>query len=507
VATLSLELAYLPDLTLDGALHRQATIRPDAPALLGRHRSFTYAELEEAVAVVAGALREAGLTPGGRLVAFPQRTWELPLLFLATARAGGVFTPLDAAVGDRLDPVLEPGFDLAWAPENSDRAWQRLAVHGARSLPGLDELLTSGACRLGPSQDPSVVCYLNFTVGPTGVPEGVPTSHAQVQWNTRGCLETFRWQPDERYLCLFAPFAHPHEHWARPLATGGVCVMCDTVRPRTVFRVIEACEVSWLFAVPSLVELLQAAAPETPPASLRMVETGGALVTPDLVRRAEAALDCQVMPIWGSTETTGVALHVPPWEPDRRLDGLGRALRHYQVQVHDPDPVSRVGELVVGGAAVGTRYEGSSAEHRFRDGRVHTGDLVCCGPERTFRFVGRQEAVIKVGGLKVFLTEVEEALRGHPEVVDAVVVPAPDRLRGEVPRAIVVPVAGSELSVETLTGWCRVRLRPEQVPRRMELWETLPRTAVGTVDRSALGCRCGGTPTALAPGLDPRRRA
>ncbi len=462
-------LASLPDQTLDGAFAVQASLTPERIALVDDGGTWTCAALESRVAAVAGGLREAGLGPGRRLVALCRRDADAVVAFLATARAGGVFVPVDAAGGRAVVQALALGADLVFDPT------------GATGAAAACQTLPVGPT-LAPSEDPTKVCYWNMTSGSTGVPKAAPTTHAMVQWNTRACLETYRgWQPDERFACLFAPFAHPHEHWARSLVTGGTAFLTAHRRPRSLLRVLREQRITWLFAVPSTVRQLALQAREPLP-DLRVVESGGALVEPGLVHLAETRLGAAVMPIWGCTEATGVVLHVPPWEPDRDLETLGRPLRHYEAVV--ADPIGGVGELCLRGPAVVRSYEGGVDPGRFEDGWYRTGDLVREAPTG-FSFAGRREDVIKVGGLKVYLAEVERVLRRHPGVADVAVVPARDAVRSEVPRAVVV-AGDPALTAEGLSAWCRDRLRPEQRPRRVDLVTRLPRGPTGKLDRAAL---------------------
>ena len=215
------------------------------------------------------------------------------------------------------------------------------------------------------------------------------------------------------------------------------------------------------------------------------------MVSPDLVRRAERTLGCDFLPIWGCTESTGVVLHVPCWEEDRPLEMLGRPVAHYEAEVVDPDPVSRVGELRIRGPAVASGYRGRPEETAasFVDGWYHTGDLVREEKEGFLRFMGRKEEMIKVGGVKVYLLEIERVISEFDEVERVAVVPGSDRLHGEIPRAVVVRKSGYDLTKEELLSRCRQRLPTAMVPRRVEFWDELPASASGKVDKRAVAER------------------
>lgn len=482
----------LTDLTLDATLAHHARTRPDKVALIDRERQFTWAELEDLVARMAGGLRDAGLTVGGHLLGFPQRTWELPALFLATARAGGIFTPIDGADPARIEHVIrQGGVDLVFAPKDAEAdVAARILGDAGRVIRGETPLLqlTHASHPLPPSDDPGRVCYINFTSGSTSIPKGAPTTHANVQWNTRAVLDVFPFTEDERFLCLFAPYAHPHEHFARTLAIGATAVMLDTLRPRTVVKTLQEHGVTWLFAIPSVFDLLLGAVhPHEAFPALRYCEAGGAVVAPELVRRVESTLSCSFIPIWGCTETTGVVLHVPPWQADRRLELLGKPVAHCEIKVVDADPATGVGELCVRGPAVvaGYRHNPEATAAKFFDGWYHTGDLVR-EEDGWLRFLGRREEMIKVGGVKVYLLDIERALAAIPGVAQAVVVPARDPLRGEIPRAVIVAKAGVSLSREAILSHCRKNLPATMVPRLVEFRDELPAFPSGKLNKRAI---------------------
>ncbi|MFZ5476959.1 MAG: AMP-binding protein [Myxococcota bacterium] len=461
-------MAPPPPLTLDGELARRAAARPDALAVVSRDRALTWAELEGAVDALAGHLLAGGLVPGDVVAAFPRRDWQLPVLFLATARAGGVFLALDG----RGDPAwLARGLALA--------ARIALPPDGLAARLGSDpRVLPSLAGRLegrgpGPSRDPDAVCYLHASSGTSGAPRLAPTRHAHVAANARAALSAEPFGEDERFLCLFAPATHPHEHFARPLYAGATAVMLDGARPRGVLDALRRLEVTRLFAVPSAVELL-CATDGPPPGHLRGCEVGGAAVAPGLAARASARLGCPVVAIWGCAETTGVALRGEPGG-----DGLGRPLPGYEVDVVGADPVTGVGELRVRGPGVVEGWlDGAATAARFRDGWFHTGDLVRRdGGE--LRFVGRREERLDVAGAPVYTLEIERVVGELPGVRQVVVVPGEP---GEPPRAAVVGTP----SRRAVLAHCRARLPASATPR-VEFWDDLPLTPAGLVDKRAVG--------------------
>lgn len=492
--------ANLTQQTLDGTLRWHAERRPDQVALIDGARQWTYAELDNLVDGLAILLRQAGLQPGGEVLALAQRSWELPALFLATARAGGIFAPMDSGASSQIQEEFRRNkVDLIFAPRDADaEAAHRLIGDATRVIRGGNALLAQIKAAslslglghsMGPSTDPNKVCYINFTSGSTSHPKGAPATHANVQWNSRAVLDVYPFREDERFLCLFAPYAHPHEHFARTLAIGATTVMLDTLRPRTILKTLQEQAISWIFAIPSVFELLlsQVQDKDVFPA-LRYCESGGAVVTPELVRRVESAFHTPFIPIWGCTESTGVVLHVPPWEAERRLEMLGKPVAHCQVQIHEPDPHTGIGELCVRSPSVveGYRNLPEVTSEKFKDGWYHTGDLVRAELDGYLRFLGRREDMIKVGGVKVYLLDVERAIQEITGVAKVAVVPMRDPMRGEIPRAVIVAQKGAHLSRESILSYCRAALPAAMLPRVVEFRDELPTLASGKINKRAL---------------------
>jgi long-chain acyl-CoA synthetase len=125
----------------------------------------------------------------------------------------------------------------------------------------------------------------------------------------------------------------------------------------------------------------------------------------------------------------------------------------------------------------------------FRDGWYRTSDLVRRDADGFYFFVGRKHDMLKVGGIRVFPLEIEQVLIAHPEIDEAVVVRAEERVRGEVPRAVVRIADGSTLSVNDVKAWCREHMAVYKVPRFVEFWADIPKLPNGKIDRKAVEAR------------------
>lgn len=509
--------------TLFDALVETVRDNPDGPALLGDTVQLSWTELLAEVEQVAGLLWQRGVRPGDVVGALITKRPEVVTTFLACARIGALYAPVNFKLHveriqqqfDRAEiktVVVEAQFDgilkalLRRLPDPG-----RIVYVGPTGKHGSASFDDRIGCAAPPVQvHPDDPCYLNYTSGTTGRPKGALTSHASILYQgltafdgdtglTPQGFEGLGFRRDEVFLGMFSVFAHPHELFHRSLLCGGPFVILDSLNPRVIAQAIERFRVTWMMAVPSFYEMLLDHEGSSDLSSLRVLESGGAFVGAETLARMEERFGASFMPVWGSTETTGVALAMRPDRP-RRPGTTGKPISGYAVKVADaqgrevePD---QVGELLVRGPSVVRSYVNDPDETTaaFRDGWYHTQDLVRRTPDGFIAFVGRRSEMLKIGGIRVYPLEIERVLGAHPQVREVVVVRAEERIRGEIARAVVECLPGATCTVRELQRYCRERLAPYKVPRVVEFWK-VPRLPNGKVDKQAI----------LARPMDPSR--
>ena len=499
------EAGGLPSLA--DLLRRNARHCPDGAAIVCDTRRLSHAALAEAALRLAGGLAGLGLGKGDRLAVYGRKTPEAIVAFLAAAAAGGVFFPVDPnqppgvvrSILDRLAPaalcVAEeflPALDALY-PAGAPFP---LVVLDGPARPGMASLadLTAGPMPAAlPEVGPDDPVYLNFTSGTTGAPKGALTTLGNLLANTQAAIAAFAMTPEDVHLCMMPVFVHPHETFMRPLLLGGAMVLSDRVSAKAVAAACERHKVTALMAVAAIYETL-ARMPRgaaNPLAALRVAESGGMHVPAALAAALRSRFGVSILPVWGSTETTGVALAMRPGETHAPCC-LGTPIPGYTVRVlredgSETDP-GEPGELVVTGPGVCPGYFGETPqpEHRLFGGRFRTGDLVCRDASGRHFFAGRQSMLLKVGGMKVFPVEIEEALRAHPDVAECIVIPVTDAVRGEAAKAVAVPRDGATLTVPQLRHFLAERLHRLKMPRVIEIRDALPRTPGGKIAWRAL---------------------
>jgi fatty-acyl-CoA synthase len=280
---------------------------------------------------------------------------------------------------------------------------------------------------------------------------------------------------------------------------GGKHVMIQRFDPKEVFRLIEKERVRSCSLVPIMATAL-VNCPERRNydlSSLRRIVIGGAASSPTLIREVEEELGCECYSGYGLTETSP-ALSLSPmkselsWEGEQRYAGqsmTGYAIPGVEMRVVDPndDDVPHdgqaIGEIIVRADGVMKGYWGepdASAEV-LRGGWFHTGDMATLNEDGYFLIVDRKKDIIVSGGENISSLELEKAILAHPAVLEAAVIPVPDKKWGEVPKALVVLKLDAATTESELIEFCRSRLAHYKCPRSFEFVISLPKTATGKI--------------------------
>jgi len=468
--------------TLSQALRDLAASRGDEPALIGAELTYSWAALDDAVDRAAVVLKDEGVRQGQLVGLVIPRTPALAISFLAIVRLGAVVVPINHKLKTKWIEAQLEGLSAVVV----DPALPHQALFEVPPISSVSLLEAPAAADMTEwPADADTVCYLNCTSGSTGRPKRAITTHGQIMANARATVQVSGQGAGDVFWCLFASFAHPHECFHRCLVSGAAFVMVDTMSPRVVSRLVTRHGVSHMLLLPGFAELwLDAGISPESQTTLRLVEAGGSIVTPDLHARMSAAIRGSFLAVWGSTETSGVALS--------SSGNGGSILPGYCIRVVDEGGRSvgsgDIGELCLSGPAVVSGYsaEPTGGSTPFIDGWFHTGDLVRQDEAGRVHFLGRKSNLLKVSGARVFPAEIEQVLLEHPSVREVIVVGLPDRRRGEVPVAVVVGTDDHATSPSALKAHCRERLAVYKVPRRIDCWDVLPRLPSGKVDRQAV---------------------
>ncbi len=491
---------------LGDLLRRAAANWPDKAALLTNGPSWTWSQLDAEVDRVATLLSAAGIGEGDAVGFLLPKRAEVAIGFLACARIGAIQAPVNFKLHP--DQVADQFRTAGLRAVIVDAQFDGLLKHLLPLLPDPRRIIyVDGPGRHGdgvweravsvrlPSVTPGAdsIVYYNYTSGSTGRPKGAVTTHRNINANAVATAEGLGFTEEDVYLGMFSVFAHPHELFHRSILYGGSFVVAETLNPRVAADVIARHRISWTMGVPSFYEMLLDFRDSHGGdfSSLRVLEAGGAFVSPETLARMEKAFSTRFLPVWGSTETTGVGLGMLAHGP-RRPGSTGKVIPGYELRVVGEDgavvDADQVGELWIRGPGVVSGYVNQPEETlaQFQGGWYATRDLVRQDADGFVFFSGRRSEMLKIGGIRVFPLEIETVLTQHPEVRGVVVVRAEERLRGEIARAIVQTSPESTLTVRKLQAYCRERLAGYKVPRIVEFWSEIPKLPNGKIDKRAV---------------------
>lgn len=221
-------------------------------------------------------------------------------------------------------------------------------------------------------------------------------------------------------------------------------------------------------------------------------------MNPEVFNRFREATGLSIMEGFGQTETTLVLGNFLGMKP--KVGSMGKPNPLYHVELIDPDGnIVKTGEpgevciRVAEGAPCGlfTGYyeDKESTDAVWHDGYYHTGDLAWKDEDGYFWYIGRADDLIKSSGYRIGPFEIESVLMELPYIMECGVSPAPDPVRGQVVKASIVLVNGTD-GTDTLKkeiqDYVKKRTAPYKYPRIIEFKDELPKTTSGKIIRSQL---------------------
>ncbi len=514
--------------TIPSFLAARAAVRPDRLVLQVEHRKWTYRELEEASALLAAELTRRGVTRGDRIALISLNSDLSVALFLAAARVGAIFIPLNPAA-TRADLEYLLGHSRASLivaqPADVDRArevstalgrasplvslaeWglaadtaggviERLRALGGepdgtradRSRPDVEARRGAGARDLkSQPDDPVVVIY---TSGTTGFPKGVVHTHRTYVLAAEGFVSRMHLQPSERLLTVM-PFFHINALFyslGGAIAAGGALITVPRFSASQFWNLAAesgATEFNFLAAVGSI--LMNRPRSEFNPAHrIRKLYGGPISERMDRVFREEFNVS-ELIEGYGMTEIPGACCN--PFAGPRKAGSIGRPAVHptypgafSDLRILGDDggelPPGEAGELVVRTPMMFKEYldDPEQTAAAFRDGGFLTGDLVRRDADGYFYFVARKKDIIRRRGENIAGAELDRIITDHPGVAEAAAIGVPSELGEEEILVVVVPRQPGAVEPGALVDWCRGRLAAMKVPRYIVMADSLPHT-------------------------------
>jgi malonyl-CoA/methylmalonyl-CoA synthetase len=388
-------------------------------------------------------------------------------LFLACTRLGVLFVPVNVLYREReVSHILTDAEPRLFV--TADNVSELCGDHPAATLPTLD------------SDTPAAIVY---TSGTTGVSKGAVLTHNNFLANAVNLITCWQITAADRFL-LALPLFHVHA-----LGNGLHCWLASGCRMRLLERFEHEKAASQFldfqptlfFGVPTIYVRLLSIPPDAAReigARMRLFVSGSAPLPAQVLEDFRTLFGHTILERYGMTETLMNISN--PYAGERRPGTVGLPLPGVSTRIVD-------GELQLKGPNVFAGYwrRKEATNAAFDNGWFRTGDITERSVDGYYTLCGRRSDVIISGGFNIYPREIEEFLMEQPEVAEAAVSSQPDRLRGEVPVAFIVP-HGDAFDPARLESLCREKLASFKVPRAFVRVDCLPRNALGKVQKHLL---------------------
>ncbi|HKX31417.1 MAG TPA: long-chain fatty acid--CoA ligase [Blastocatellia bacterium] len=505
---------------------------PDRPATAFLGAELTYRQLKEQVDRFATALSRLGIGRGDRVGIMLPNCPQYMVGAFAVLRLGAVVV--------NVNPIYTPREVLVVAQDSGIRALLTLetlapAVLTVRDQTVIEQVIITSLAEYSAEATPTPavegtlrladvlagvaepdlpyveidadqdVAVLQYTGGTTGVPKGAMLTHYNIFANV---IQTEVWsyqnlRRGEDTFLLVIPLFHIYGFTVGMMEgvwRGVRQVLIPKYDVEAVLTAIRDYRPTFFPAVPTIfISLLNyPKAKEFGIDRVRHFNSGSAPLPVEVIMQFERITGGTLHEGYGLSEASPVT-HSTPSLSRRKPGSIGLPLPDTDLKLVDLEtglrevPIGEEGELCIAGPQVMKGYwnrpdETGIALRTDEAGRtwLYTGDVARMDEDGYTYIVQRKKDLIIVGGFNVYPSEVEEVLYAHAAVMETAVIGAPDSYRGEVVKAYVVLKPGTTATVEELQTHCQAGLAEFKVPRRIEIRESLPKTAVGKIRRNVL---------------------
>jgi malonyl-CoA/methylmalonyl-CoA synthetase len=498
-------LLHLYDGSLIGRYDQPAVEYDRADGVQG---SLTFGELEVRSNRLAGRLAALGLARGDRLGFYLANRIEIVDLWIACVKLGVIVVPINVLYKEReIRHIVrdgEPAAVVTTAVQMAElpagvAAWdiERLTADAA-AMPDVRPLEQVSA------ETPAALVY---TSGTTGASKGAILTQGNFAANALAVIESWRITSAERYLAVL-PLFHVHglgngiQAW---LAVGCHMKLVAKFEHATAADLFESYRPTLFFGVPTMyVRLLDVATERarTIGKAARLFVSGSAPLPAHVHEAFRAKYGQMILERYGMTETLMNAGN--PYDGERRPGTVGFPFPHVSIRIVADDgrdvAADESGELWVSGPSVCDGYwrRPDATAAAFVDGWFRTGDIGNRSADGYITLEGRRSDLIISGGFNIYPREIEEILLEQPGVREATVAGISDAVRGEMPVAYIV--ADASFDEAASLAHLRTQLASFKIPRGIVRVDSLPRTALGKVQKHLL-------PPFIPAGAAPASRA
>lgn len=496
--------------TIGETLRSTARRVPEREALVFGDTRYTYAELDARVDRVAGVLAERGITKGDRVALMSGNSDRFVIAFYAAHRLGAIFVPINpGSAAPELDYLVRDSgaaaliYSLAVETvvlkAGLPDALQILAMDKTERFPDLFALADAfDGEPVEVAGDESDDAQILYTSGTTGSPKGALFDHHRQLWVGMGMMAAAGLRDGDRILHV-APLYHAAELCMLIIPgtlVGATHIVQSGFDPGAVLDTIENERITLFFGVPTMYQFML----RTPGLAERDLSTwrtglfGAAPMPASAVEQlVEALPNVEFIQACGQTEAGPGGIFANHDQVRERPDASGRQpLPMTECRIVDLDgrdvAPGEVGEMLLRGETIMKGYwnKPKATAETLVDGWLHTGDLARLDPDGYMTLVDRLKDMIITGGRNVYSVEVENAIAGHPHILDCAVIARPHPEYGESIVAVAVLKEAITLTLDELREFCRERIAAYKLPHELVLTPQIPRNPSGKILKKVL---------------------
>ena len=485
-------------------------------------RRFTFKDMKRASAQCANYFKSLGIKKGDRVMLVLKRHYQFWFAMLGLNKLGAIAIPatnqlqehdfeyrfqsagvsaiLCTADGDTANQV-----DIA--AKNCPTLKHKIIVNGEREgWRTFDEEYTLYSSHYNRTEDAPCgddLLLMFFTSGTSGYPKIAAHSHKYPLGHFHTARYWHNVHPDGLHLTI-SDTGWAKSMWGKLYGQW----LCEAATFVYDFDRFDAADILPMFAKHNITTFC------APPTMLRMMvkediskydlssvrhmTTAGEALNPEVYRQFEKATGLQILEGFGQSESTMIIGNLTG--APHKIGSMGKPAPIYQVELQDADgkpvPVGETGEIVIrvaDGAPCGlfTGYYNApdKTAEVWHDGYYHTGDTAWKDEDGFYWFVGRVDDVIKSSGYRIGPFEIESVIMELPYVLECGVSAEPDEVRGQVVKASIVLVKGTEPTEELkkeIQKYVKERTAPYKYPRIVVFRDELPKTTSGKIKRNML---------------------
>lgn len=477
-------------------------------------RSWTYGEMEEKAARVAGLFKSLGARHGEHIAILVPNAPEFLFAWFGAMTGGFTAVTINTLLkGEELEYIINDcdAKILVTTPalrKTLDAVWSRLTQLQHVLLTEKDDGIANAgdfsaqmakAVPYRPLPGAKDKASMIYTSGTTGHPKGVILNHGNILYNSYVTHQMIDLTADDTALCIM-PLFHVNAQIASMMSTlwaGASVVLEEGFKPRSFINTLKKFRCTTFSGVPTIYnflnELKEAEGQDL--SFLKACICGAAPMPVEVFNKFEDKFKGKIIEGYGLSEGTCVS-SLNPLKGKRKIGSIGLAIPGQEMaivnaNIHDRNeflPDGEIGEIVIRGPNMMTGYykKDEANKSTLIDGWLHTGDLGHRDNEGYYYITGRKKEMIIQGGENIYPKEIEEVLYKNEAISECAIVGLPDKKYGEIVGAFIIVKEGMALTAADIRSYLREKIANYKMPKVIEFVTSFPKTATGKIQKNKI---------------------